>query len=217
MSAVFSGYKLTTLAKKKLWMNASQLSDKEICLLRVTFEFWKLTGLNSLKKPITIQFCPSVPSSVFVALFQCYLTVLNRYSCTSFKLVTNFYKERINSSLPELEPNTTFFCLQRSYLLNLGKLQWSCSRSPNPKSQLVRYPNRETMGNNDRQWCVIVFCEQWGNTLRAAPTLLSLQDAGLFPLQDAMLTRCNAYKMLFYQRLHFRCVSWRTTAHTANM
>ena len=131
-----------------------------------------------------------MPSSVFVALFQCYLTVFNRYSCTSFRLVTNFYKERINSSLPELEPNTTFFCLQRSYLLNLGKLQWSCSSSPNPKSQLVRYPNREKMGNNDRQWCVIVFCDQWGNTLRAAPTLLSFKDAGLFPLQDAMLTRC---------------------------
>ena len=25
-----------------------------------------------------------------------------------------------------------------------------------PKSQLVRYPNRKTMGNNDKQWCVIV-------------------------------------------------------------
>ena len=30
----------------------------------------------------------------------------------------------------------------------------------NPKRQLVRYPNRETMGNNDKQWCVIVFCDQ---------------------------------------------------------
>ena len=28
------------------------------------------------------------------------------------------------------------------------------------------------MGNDDKQWCVIVFCDQWGNTLQAAPTLL---------------------------------------------
>ena len=46
-----------------------------------------------------------------------------------------------------------------------------CSSSPNPKSQLVRYPNRETVGNDHKPWCVIAFCDQWGNTLREAPTL----------------------------------------------
>ena len=44
----------------------------------------------------------------------------------------------------------------------------SCSSSPNPKSQLVWYHNREAMGNNDIECWVIAFCEQWGNTLRAA-------------------------------------------------
>ena len=101
MSAVFSGYKLNILTKKKLWMNSSQLSDKEICLPSVTFEVWKLTGLNSLKKTrlqsvLFFQFCPSVPSSAFVVLFQCYLTVLSRYSYISFNLVANFYKEKDN-------------------------------------------------------------------------------------------------------------------------
>ena len=50
----------------------------------------------------------------------------------------------------------------------------SCSSSPNPKSQLVRYPNRETVGNDHKPWCVIAFCDQWGNTLREAPTLSTI-------------------------------------------
>ena len=31
------------------------------------------------------------------------------------------------------------------------KVDSKCSSSPNPQSQLVRYPNRETMGNNENQ------------------------------------------------------------------
>ena len=27
------------------------------------------------------------------------------------------------------------------------------------------------MGNDNKQWCVVAFCDQWGNTLRASPTL----------------------------------------------
>ena len=71
----------------------------------------------------------------------------------------------------------------------------SCSSSPNPKSQLVRYPYRETVGNYDKPWCVIVFCDQWGNNLREAPTLptilgdftfftLSLHPSHPFPLKN---------------------------------
>ena len=46
------------------------------------------------------------------------------------------------------------------------------------------------MGNNDWQWCVIVFCDQWGNTLRAALTLLS---AWAFMTQSTTLkqTHCS--------------------------
>ena len=32
----------------------------------------------------------------------------------------------------------------------------TCDHLFRPKSQLVRYPNCETIGNNDKQWCVIV-------------------------------------------------------------
>ena len=32
----------------------------------------------------------------------------------------------------------------------------TCDHLFRPKSQLVRYPNCETMGNNDKQGCVIV-------------------------------------------------------------
>ena len=52
---------------------------------------------------------------------------------------------------------------------NGDKFCGSCGRPPNPKGQLGRYPNRETMGNNDKQQCAIVFCDQWGHTLWAAP------------------------------------------------
>ena len=55
----------------------------------------------------------------------------------------------------------------------LGCPWGSCSSSPNSKNQLVWFPNRETMGNNNKHWCVILFCDQWGNTLRAAPTWLA--------------------------------------------
>ena len=56
---------------------------------------------------------------------------------------------------------------------NGGKFCGSCGRPPNPKGQLVWYPNGETMGNNDKQWCAIVFCDQWGHTLWVAPILLN--------------------------------------------
>ena len=42
---------------------------------------------------------------------------------------------------------------------------------------MVEYPNCETMGNNDKQ-CVTVFCDQWGSTLQAAPTLLTVGGGG---------------------------------------
>ena len=125
MSAVFLGYKLTILAKKKLWMNTSQLSDKEICLASVTFEFWKLTGLNSLKNPIAIcffffQFYPSVPSWAFVVLFQCYLTVLSRYLYLSFNLVASFYKEKDKFAFAGIGPQHNLFLFTTLILIELG-------------------------------------------------------------------------------------------------
>ena len=35
------------------------------------------------------------------------------------------------------------------------------------------------MGNNDKQWCVIAFCDQSGNILRAAPTILGTYVASI--------------------------------------
>ena len=58
---------------------------------------------------------------------------------------------------------------------NRDKNCWGCSSSPNPKSQLVRYPNCEAMRNNDKQSCVVSY-DQWGNTLQAAATLLGLLE-----------------------------------------
>ena len=107
-------------------MNTSQLSDKEICLASVTFEFRKLVyWAEQFKKPDCNLFCffqfyPSVPSSAFVVLFQCYLTVLSRYFYISFNLMENFYKEKDKFVFAATGPNTTFFYLQRLYLLNLG-------------------------------------------------------------------------------------------------
>ena len=45
-----------------------------------------------------------------------------------------------------------FTLAQGRQSLTQATLQNGCSSSPNPKSQLVRYPNRETMMNNDEQW-----------------------------------------------------------------
>ena len=40
------------------------------------------------------------------------------------------------------------------------------------------------MGNTDKQWCVIVFCDQWGNTLRAATLLPCEQRPFDLPLPN---------------------------------
>ena len=69
----------------------------------------------------------------------------------------------------------TVKCIQtEQFCINSANSVGSCSSSPNPKSQFVQYPNHETTGNNDKQWCVIVFCNQWENTLHTAPILLIL-------------------------------------------
>ena len=44
--------------------------------------------------------------------------------------------------------------IRQHYCLMLANVA-ACSSSPNPKNQLVRYPYRETIRNNDK--CVIVF------------------------------------------------------------
>ena len=44
-----------------------------------------------------------------------------------------------------LKQNPTIFIPQWRQIL------WVCGRPPNRKGQLVRYPNRETMGGNDKQ------------------------------------------------------------------
>ena len=73
------------------------------------------------------------------------------------------------------------------------------SLSPNPKSQLprVRYPNRETTGNNDKQWCVLVFCDQWRNSFRAASTFFFFTEKTLYSIVwQTYLNKTASYKLL---------------------
>ena len=66
------------------------------------------------------QFCPSVPSSAFVALFHCYLTVLSRYFYISFNLVTNFYKEKDKFVFAGTGPQHNLFLFTTPILIELG-------------------------------------------------------------------------------------------------
>ena len=45
---------------------------------------------------------------------------------------------------------------QLVYMTSATMVIETCDYCFRPKSQLVRYPNCETIGNNDKQWCVIV-------------------------------------------------------------
>ena len=64
---------------------------------------------------------------------------------------------------------------------------------------VVRHPNRERVGNNDKQCCVIVFCDQRGNTLRAAPTLLDqTDDWGRAPVRVVHVSLDTEYKVDYF-------------------
>ena len=73
--------------------------------------------------------------------------------CPLLKPLKNFLLVVLISAFPLVNIQCQNRWPLKSRAIKLG----SCSSFPNPKSRMVRYPNRETMGNNDQQRSVIVF------------------------------------------------------------
>ena len=85
----------------------------------------------------------------------------------------------------------------------LSLLSVSCSSSPNPKSQLVRYPYRETMRNNDKQWCVTVFLQPVRKRLMSsfyvtAPLALWLTPPPSLPNHISYISKPNNALILLF-------------------
>ena len=85
----------------------------------------------------------------------------------------------------------------------LSLLWVSCSSSPNPKSQLVRYPNCEAMRNNDKQWCVTVFLRPMRKRLMSsfyvtAPVALWLTPPPSLPNHISYISKPNNALILLF-------------------